>query len=193
MSLPNKTEAQTLLEQYVTDHYQLLHAQMVATAMEGYANHLGEDTSLWYITGLLHDLDFQQYPHEYPARELEWFRDWGYPQELIHAVAAHAYGYNGFEVEPETQLAAALLVCDEITGIFYTYQKLNPVPFGEMKPRSIKKRFRQKDFAAAVDRDVIQRGCEALELELDTHIENMVKFLADFQPRTPEGQSLNEN
>jgi len=178
MPLPTRDDAQTLLEKHVTDEFQLLHATMVATAMEGYAKQYGEDTDLWYMTGLLHDLDFEEYPDEHPGREIAWFREWGYPDELIHAIEAHAYGYNGYSTKPETTLAAALLACDEITGIFYAYQKLNPVPFGEMKVKSIKKRFKEKDFAAGVDREVVQMGCDELGIELGEHIENLVGFFA---------------
>lgn len=176
MTLPTREEAQVLLEEHVKDEYQRYHARMVATAMGGYANEYGEDTDLWYITGLLHDIDFEKHPNEHPGISLRWFKEWGYPDELIHAVEAHAYGYNGFTVLPQTKLAAALMACDEISGLFYAYQKLNPVPFSEMKASSIKKRFNEKSFAAKIDRDVITRGCEALGVDLDTHIQNLIKF-----------------
>ena len=176
MALPTRDEAHTLLKQHVQDEYQRYHAQMVATAMEGYASLYGEDADLWYITGLLHDLDFEEYPNEHPAESLKWFREWEYPEELIHAVEAHAYGYNGFSTLPQTKLAAALMACDDISGIFYAYQKLNPVPFGQMKVSSIKKRFKDENFAAKIDRSVITRGCEALEVELGDHIQHIVTF-----------------
>jgi len=180
MSLPSREEAQQILEQYVTDEYQRFHAQMVAAAMEGYAKLYDEDLDLWYITGLLHDLDFEQHPNTHPAEELKWFKEWGYPDELLHAVEAHAYGYNGFATVPQTRLAAALLACDEITGIFYAYQQLNPVSFGEMKASSIKKRFKDEKFAAGVDRDIVQRGCDALGVDLDEHIQNLIHSFTHF-------------
>lgn len=183
MSLPTPKEAHTLLEQYVTDAYQLHHADMVAVAMRGYAKQFSEarediDEDLWYVTGLLHDIDFEKHPDEHPGPSLAWFREWGYPEEMIHAVEAHAYGYNGYSTEPETKLAATLLACDEISGIFYAYKQLNPVPYGEMKVKSIRKRLKEKAFAAKVDRDVIHRGCEALGVDLDEHIENLIRFYA---------------
>ncbi len=175
MNLPSRKEVQDLLEQHVKDTYQLHHAKMVAVAMENYAILFNEDRDLWYTTGLLHDIDFEELPHTHPAESLKWFRGWGYPEDLIHAVEAHAYNYNGFSVLPKTKLASALMACDELCGIFYAYQKLNPIPFKDMKPGSIKKRFNEKSFAAKIDRETINRGCELLGVSLDDHISNLIK------------------
>jgi predicted hydrolase (HD superfamily) len=112
MTLAARTEAQTLLEQYVKDEYQRYHALMVGTAMAGYAPQFVEDPDLWFVTGLLHDIDFEEHPKAHPAESLKWFKEWGYPDELIHAVEAHAFGYNGFTTLPQTKLAAALMACE---------------------------------------------------------------------------------
>ena len=178
MSLPNRSEAAVLLESRVSDEYQRHHALMVATAMEGYAGLLGADPDLWYLTGLLHDLDFGQYPDVHPAESLKWFREWGYPGDLIHAVEAHAYGYHGFTTLPNSKLAAALLACDEISGIFYAYRKMNPVRYGEMKASSIRKKLKDTAFAAKVDRSTIALGCEHLGVTVDDHIANLIAFFA---------------
>ena len=181
MSLPTRQEAQTLLEKHVNDEYQRYHALMVATAMEGYAKKYNEDSDLWFITGLLHDIDFGEYPETHPKESLGWFKEWGYPEDLSHAVEAHAYGYNGYTTLPQTKLAGALLACDEISGIFYAYRKLNPVPYGEMKPSSIRKRFAEKAFAVKIDRDVITRGVDSLGVSLDDHITNLIKFFSELK------------
>ena len=177
MSLPTRDEAHKLLEQHVVDEYQRYHAKMTATALEGYAGLFNEGKDLWYITGLLHDIDFGEHPDTHPAESLKWFREWNYPEELIHAVEAHAYNYNGFTTLPKTKLASALMACDELCGIFYAYKKLNPISFKDMKVSSIKKRFNEKSFASKIDRDVITRGCELLGVGIDEHIANMIKFL----------------
>jgi predicted hydrolase (HD superfamily) len=178
MPLPaDKTAATELLHRHVRDEYQRLHALMVGTAMEGYAAHYSEDAHLWFCTGFLHDLDYEQHPDRHPGVSLQWFKDWGYPPELIHAVEAHAYGYHDFKTLPQTRLAAALLACDEICGIFYAYRKMNPVPYGQMKPSSIRKKFKEPSFAAKVDRSVILLGCEKLGVPLEDHISHMVRFL----------------
>lgn len=178
MPLPTKDEARQLLEQHVTDEYQRYHARMVATALEGYASLLQGDPHLWFVTGLLHDIDFEKHPDTHPGESLRWFKEWDYPEELIHAVEAHAYGYNGFSTLPRTKLAAALLATDELCGIFYAYRKLNPVRFGEMKASSIKKKVKEPAFAAKVDRTTIYRGCEHLGVTVDDHVTNVIKFLA---------------
>jgi len=152
---------------------------MVATAMGGYGELLGEDVDLWYITGLLHDLDFDMYPDIHPAQSVAWFKEWGYPDELIYAIEAHAYDYSDPGLRPKTKLASALLACDEISGIFYAYKKLNPISYGEMKVSSIKKRLAEKTFAAKIDRSTIYLGCETLEVSLDDHIANLIKFFKD--------------
>jgi predicted hydrolase (HD superfamily) len=179
MPLPSRDAARQLLETQVQDPYQRLHAQMVATAMEGYAPQFGGEADLWFITGLLHDLDFEKHPAQHPAESLRWFREWDYPADLIHAVEAHAYGYNGFTTLPQTKLAAALLACDEISGIFYAYRKLNPVRYGEMKASSIKKKIKEPAFAAKVDRRTITLGCEHLGVSLDDHVANLIRFFAN--------------
>lgn len=181
MPLPTKDAAQQLLEEHVQDSYQRYHALMVAAAVEGYAGVFGEDANLWYVTGLLHDIDFEECPETHPAQGLVWFKQWGYPEELIHAVEAHAYGYNGFTSLPRTKLAAALMACDEISGIFYAYRKLNPIPYGNIKVSSIKKRLNEKAFAAKVDRGTINRGVEALGVGLEEHIGNLIKFFSGLE------------
>jgi putative nucleotidyltransferase with HDIG domain len=103
MSLPTRTAARALLESHVKDEYQRHHAEMVATAMEGYAKLYNEDPDLWYLTGLLHDIDFEEHPHVHPGESLKWFKEWQYPEELIHAVEAHAYNYNGFTTLPRVR------------------------------------------------------------------------------------------
>jgi predicted hydrolase (HD superfamily) len=178
MNFPSREQAKKLLEMHVKDDYQRYHALMVGTALEGYAKKFGEDPELWFITGYLHDIDFEEHPHEHPAESLKWFKEWHYPDELVHAVEAHAYGYNGFTTKPETKLAAALLATDELCGLIYAYRKLNPVPYGEMKAKSVRKRFDEPRFAAKIDRTMITHGVKALGVELTAHIENVLASLA---------------
>src|SRR3989344_5743822 len=170
MNLPTREEAKTLLEKHLKDEYQRYHSEMVAVAMEGYAKLYNENTDLWYITVLLHDIDFGEHPDTHPKKSLEWFREWGYPEDLIHAIEAHAFGYNGYTTLPRTKLAAALMACDEISGLFYAYRKLNPIPYRDMKASSIKKKFSEERFAVKIDRATITRGCDALGISIDNHI-----------------------
>lgn len=178
MTLLNRTEAKTLLESHVHDSYQRFHALMVGTAMEGYAKKLGEDGELWFLTGYLHDIDYDKHPTEHPGPSLQWFKDWNYPEALIQAVLTHANGFNGFTTPAVSTLDKALIACDEICGIFYAYQKLNPIPFGDMKAKSIKKRLKEERFAPGIDRTHIMSGVEDFGITIDEHIENLIKFLS---------------
>lgn len=184
MTLPTKPEAEQLLYKHVTDEYQRYHALMVATALAGYARERGAEEALWWTTGYLHDLDYDEHPSEHPGPSLQWFTEWNYPPELIHAVEAHANGFNGFTTKPETELAKGLIACDEICGIFYAYHKLNPVPFAEMKTKSILKRLRESRFAPGIDREHIYDGCADFGVSIDEHVANLISFFAELPPPT---------
>jgi predicted hydrolase (HD superfamily) len=184
MTLPARDSATELLRNHVTDSYQRYHALMVGTALLGYAKLRGEDSELWFLTGYLHDIDYDTHPTEHPGPSLSWFREWGFPDELIHAVEAHANGFNGFTTPAATDLARGLIACDEICGIFYAYQRLNPISFGEMKASSIKKRLREERFAPGIDRTHIYASVEAFGYTLDAHIEHLISFLKDLPPPT---------
>jgi len=178
MTLPTKDEAQTLLYSYVTDPYQRLHADMVAATTAAYASVFGEDEHLYFITGYLHDIDYEQFPTEHPGPSLKWFKDWGYPTELIDAIEAHADGFNGFTKKPVTNLDKALIACDEICGIFYAYQKLNPIPFGQIKASSIKKKIAEERFAPGISRPHILAAVDTLGITLDDHVNRLITALA---------------
>lgn len=181
MALPTREEAKKLLETHVQDEYQRYHALMTGTAMEGYARFFGEDPHLWFLTGYLHDIDFEEFPDKHPSESLKWFKEWQYPEEMIHAVEAHAYNYNGFTTLPQNKLAAALMACDELCGIFYAYRKLNPIPYRDMKAKSVRKRFDEPRFAAKIDRSMIVRGTDLLGVDIDTHIAHLISFLAPLE------------
>ena len=185
VTLPTKDEARVLLAEHVTDTYQRFHAEMVGRAVEGYAEKLGEDTHLWWLTGYLHDIDYDLHPTLHPGPSLDWFKLWGYPTELTHAVEAHADGFNGFTQQPETPLAHALLACDEICGIFYAYQKLNPIPWSEIKASSIKNKFNEPKFAPGINREHITKAINGFGVSLDEHITNLIQFLATL-PNPPQ-------
>ena len=178
MTLPSKDEAEKLLFTHVQDTYQRFHAKMVAAAVEGYAKQNNEDQALWWLTGYLHDIDYEKHPTQHPGPSLSWFLEWGYPQELIDAVEAHALGFNGFNKVPTSLLEKTLIACDEICGIFYAYQRLNPIAFGAMSVSSIKKRFKDERFAPGINRTHIADATAALGISIDEHIENLITFLS---------------
>lgn len=173
--LPSRQEATELLQKHVKDEYQLMHAKMVATVLEVYANKFGDSPELWFITGFLHDLDYFEFPDEHPQKSLEWFREWGYPKELIHAVAAHAHERSG--IEPQTKLACCLCACDELCGFLYAYSLMRPDGFSGMKASSVKKKFKDKAFAAKINREDISYGIEKLGVDFSDHIEFVIGVL----------------
>jgi putative nucleotidyltransferase with HDIG domain len=184
--VPTNDEAQSLLFSHVQDPYQRYHALMVATAVAGYARERGEDETLWWATGYLHDLDYDEHPTEHPGPSLAWLRERGYPEAMIHAIEAHANGFNGFTTKAESDLARCLVACDEICGIFYAYHKLNPIPFQEMKASSIKKRLREPRFAPGISREHIEAACAEFGVTIDEHVENLIRYFADLPtPTTP--------
>lgn len=174
--LPTRAEALALLEKHVQDPYQTLHARMIATVLEKYAEKYGEDPDLWYITGLLHDLDFEEFPDEHVNKELEWFKEWNYPEALIHAVAAHGHMITG--IQPQTQLAKALVATDELAGLMYAYAILRPDGFKGMKPKSVKKRIKELRFAPNLSREDINYGLEVFEGDTSEHMQMMIETFA---------------
>ncbi len=174
MNLPTREEALNLLSEWVKEPYQILHSKMVAAAVESYAEKYGEDKDLWYISGLLHDLDYYKHPEEHPKVSLEFFKGKGYPEELIDAVAAHAWDRTG--VEPKTKLAKALYASDEMSGLIYAYSLVRGADkFQGMEVKSVLKRFKELKFAAKINREEIRKGVELMGISLEDHVKNLIE------------------
>jgi predicted hydrolase (HD superfamily) len=177
--LPTREEAFILLNQHVKEPYQILHAKMIANAMESYSPENEKD--LWYITGLLHDLDYYEHPEEHPKVSLKWFKEWGYPEELIHAVEAHAHGYHGITTEPKTPIASCLCACDELSGLIYAYSLMRPGKFDGMEVKSIQKRFKDKSFAKKINREEVMYGVEKFGITFEEHIQNLINVFSKME------------
>ncbi len=175
-ALPTREEAQKLLEEHVKDTYQLLHAKMVANAMDAWAKKLGNSEELWYITGLLHDIDYHEFPAEHPNKSLVWFKEWKYPESLITAVAEHAFMRTNVEVS--TQMGSALIACDELSGLIYAYSKMRPDKLKGMEVAGVKKRLKDKAFAPKIDREDINFGVEKFGVSMDEHIALLIETFA---------------
>ncbi len=173
--LPTRDKAFKLLSEHVLDDYQKLHAKMVALCLEEYADKYEEDKDLWYITGLLHDLDYYKHPDNHPNESIKWFEDWDFPEELIHAIEAHNWKRSG--IEPKTKLAKALCATDELTGFLYAYSLMRPSGFEGMKASSVKKKFKDKSFAAKIDRNDITYGVEKLGVDFTEHVNLVIDVL----------------
>lgn len=167
MSLPTRLATQALVEQHIKSPALRHHVEMVAAAMEAYAQALGKDTELWYAAGLLHDLDWEEYPDEHPNKAIaEWLG--AYPQELKDAIAAHAPERTGRQ--PQTTIDRYLFACDELSGLMFAYSLMRPTGFAGMEVKSVKKKLKDKAFAANVSREDIARGCELIGKIPDEHI-----------------------
>jgi putative nucleotidyltransferase with HDIG domain len=171
MNLPPREESQTLLEKYIENPALRHHCEMVAAAMEAYAQKFNEDGELWYQTGLLHDLDWEKYPEEHPNKAVtELLTE--YPEELKHAILAHGPGITG--VEPETKMERYLFACDELSGFMYAYSLMRPNGFVGMKAGKIIKKLKDISFAAKVNREDINKGFELIAGELTEHIQFLI-------------------
>lgn len=166
-TLPDRSQSQALLEQYITNPALRRHSEMVAKALEAYANQLGENAELWYQTGLLHDLDWEAFPDEHPNRSLtELLTE--YPEAMLQAIAAHAPSRTG--KQPVSTLDKYLFACDELSGFLNAYSLMRPEGFAGMKASSVRKKLKDKSFAANVNREDIQMGFDLLGVEPTEHI-----------------------
>lgn len=144
-----REQATDFLHTYVKDEYQRHHGEMVGTAMESVARHLElEDGETYYVTGLIHDWDYDQWPHEHPHRYDQLKSELGVGDEVITAIIGHI----GIESPRPSLLAKTLFACDEFSGLLYAYMKMVG-SYGDMKPKSIRKKVhKDKSFAAKIDR-----------------------------------------
>lgn len=178
MSLPSRTEALELLHEWVASESLRRHMYAVEAALRAYARHYGEDEDLWGITGLLHDLDYERHPdmddkeNGHPRTELRLFRERAYPPELIHAVEAHA---TFLGVPRESRLDKALLACDELTGLIQACAYVRPDrSLQSVKVSSVRKKWKDKAFTAAINRQENMQFIEELGEPFDEHVERVL-------------------
>lgn len=167
VALPPRTQAEELIQRYIKNDKLIHHCQMVAQAMQAYAQQLGQDAELWYQAGLLHDMDWEAFPDEHPNKAINELLN-GYPQVLKDAIAAHAPGRTG--KQPTTLIERYLFACDEISGLMHAASLMRPTGFQGMEVKSIKKKIKDKAFAANVSREDIAQGFELIGKTPEEHI-----------------------
>ena len=174
--MPGYDEALELLHAWTTTESLRRHAYAVEAAMAHYADHFGEDETLWRMTGLLHDMDYERHPspEEHPFVGVAALRERGFPEPMLEAILGHAT-YSG--VPRTTPLARTLFAVDELSGFILAVAYVRPTGLGGMKPKSVKKKLKDRAFAAAVSRDDIRQGAEELGVELDAHIAHVIAGL----------------
>ncbi|MDX1629605.1 MAG: HD domain-containing protein [Fulvivirga sp.] len=168
-------EAEEILHEMTESDSLLRHARSVALVMEAYAKELGEDTEEWAVTGLLHDADYEKFPDKHPNVIVNRLEKLG-EHKIAHAISAH---YTKWGVTYQNKLDKALLACDELTGFIIACCHVRPEGIDTLTPKSVKKKLKQKSFAAKVERDEIEKGVELLGIDLTSHISFIISTLKE--------------
>jgi len=162
-----RSKAFDLLLKYNKEKYHIQHAITVEEVMKWYAKELGYDVNFWGIAGLLHDLDYEMYPQEHCVKAAEILKSENCSDDIIHAVCSHGYNVT-VDVKPEHEMEKVLYAIDELTGIIFAAAKMRPSKsVSDMELSSLKKKFKDKAFAAGCSREIIRNGAEMLEWDLD--------------------------
>ena len=178
-----RDEAWALLTEYNQDPFHLEHAQTVENTMTYFARKLGygEEEDFWGIVGLLHDLDFEQFPDQHCIKEQEIMAERGVDPRIIRAAASHGYGLT-VDTKPEHEMEKVLYAVDELTGLIGAVVLMRPSKsVQDLELKSVKKKFKTKSFAAGCSRDVIEKGAEMLGWSLDDLIQQTIDALRTFQ------------
>lgn len=171
-----------LLTKYNQDPFHLQHAQTVEGVMRYFAQELGygEEVDFWGNVGLLHDLDFEMWPEAHCTKSQELMREAGVDERTIRATASHGFGIT-VEIKPEHEMEKVLFACDELTGLIGAAALMRPSKsVQDMELKSLKKKFKDKKFAAGCSRDVIAQGAEMLGWELDVLLERTLQAMKSF-------------
>ena len=164
--VPGREEAFGLLTEYNQSESLIKHALTVEAVMRYFARKLGEDEEKWGVIGLVHDLDYERFPEQHCTKTEEILREKDWPEEYIRAVVSHGWGLCS-DVEPRTEMEKVLYTIDELTGLVTAAALIRPSKSVlDLTTKSVKKKWKDKRFAAGVDRTVIERGAQMLGAEL---------------------------
>lgn len=177
----NRMLSTQLLDKYVEGESLNQHCQMVASAMEAYADSLdknSDEIEEWWTAGLLHDLDWEKYPSKHPHEATERILpELGYSTKIINAIRSHAPERTG--KEPETEIERYLFACDELSGFMNAVSLLRPTRFDGMKVKSVTKKLKTLNFAANVPRKDIQKGADLIKKPLNEHIQFLINVFVN--------------
>ena len=172
--------AKELLATTTTEEHLFLHAKNVAVAMGGLAKHFDEDADHWTAIGYLHDYDYEQYPEEHLQHARGILEAAGVEEEDIRNVLSHGWNRCCHEVEPTTNIQKSIFTVDSLTGLISAAAKMRPQGIMDLEVSSLKKKYKDKKFAAKIDREVIKEGCEMLNMDMaevmDICIKGMRKY-----------------
>ena len=165
--IPTPDEAKELVMRFNSDPFHIQHAETVSKVMGELAKEYDpENVDFWSSVGMLHDIDFELYPEQHCVKANEMLHELDIDEDMIHAVISHGYGIC-IDVEPTKFMEKVLFACDELTGLIGAAALMRPTGISDMELKSLKKKFKDKKFAAGCSRDVITRGAEMLGWELD--------------------------
>ena len=172
--VPTREEAYQLLTEYNKGDSLIKHALAVEGVMRYFARKRGKDEEKWGVIGLVHDLDYEKFPEEHCHKSEEILKEKGWPEEYIRAVVSHGWGLCS-DVEPQTELEKVLYAIDELTGLVVTTALVRPSKsVMDVKVKSVKKKWKDKRFAAGVDRSVIEKGAQMLGMEVSDLIADTI-------------------
>ncbi len=180
-----RQKALELLKEYNKEPFHILHGLTVEGCMRYFAKELGygDDEDYWGITGLLHDIDFELYPEEHCVKAPELLAKAGVGEDMIYSICSHGYGLC-CDVEPKHEMEKVLFAVDELTGLIGAAARMRPSKsVMDMEVSSLKKKFKDKKFAAGCSRDVIRQGAERLGWELDTLFEKTILAMRSCEER----------
>lgn len=174
--IPTPEQAWELLYEYNEGDFHRKHGRIVGDVLRWYANELGygDEADFWQAVGILHDLDFEQWPEQHCTKEQELLRERGIDERLIHAVASHGYALT-VDIAPKHEMEKVLYAADELTGLIGAVALMRPSKsVSDMKVKSVRKKYKDRKFAAGCSREVIERGAAMLGWELNTLIEKTI-------------------
>ena len=174
--IPTRDEALTLLKEYNTEPFHIKHALTVEGVMRYFAEELGytDEEEFWGIVGLLHDLDFEKHPEQHCIKEQEIMRERSLDERIIHATASHGYALT-VDIKPEHEMEKVLYAVDELTGLIGAVALMRPSKsVSDLELKSVKKKYKNLNFAAGCSREVIERGADMLGWELDDLISKTI-------------------
>ena len=175
----DRQSAIDLLKKYNNEEFHIRHALTVEGVMKHFAKANGEDEEFWGIVGLLHDVDFEMFPDEHCIKAPELLKEINASDEMVHAICSHAYE-SCSDVEPILEMEKILYAVDELTGLIWAAAKMRPSKSTkDMEVSSLKKKFKDKKFAAGCSRDVIQKGADRLGWELNDLFEKTIMAMRE--------------
>ncbi|MDB4950007.1 MAG: metal dependent phosphohydrolase [Gemmatimonadetes bacterium] len=180
-TVPTREDALALVHQHVASESLRRHMYSVEAACRAYARRFGEDEHRFGLAGLVHDFDYEQHPDDHPLPGVEMLRERGYPDEVVHAVQAHYAARTG--VAPTTVLDRTLCACDEVTGLITAAALVRPSrSVMDLEAKSVLKKFKDRQFAAGVDRDEVRHAVEALGVDLAEHVDFVIQAMRGIAP-----------